>query len=95
MKHQNTAEFLKIKMNKLIREIKEADAKYWRWCQKGRYQLALSYKEELDRLFKELADVNIAFLMETTRDQLNRISTCAVLAGMGVAYNEVDGSIYL
>ncbi len=95
MKYQDTTEFLKIKMNGLIYEIKEAEARYWSWRRKGRYQLASFYKEELDRLFKELADANITFLMEKTRDQLNRISTCAVLTEIGVVYNEADGLIYL
>jgi hypothetical protein len=94
MKYETT-EILKIKVNDLIDEIKEIDAGYWHWHHKGCYQLASLYKIKLDKLFTELADVNISFLKEKTSDQLNRISTCAFLADMGVSYNEADGLIYI
>lgn len=88
-------ENLKMRVNDLMHEIKETDAKYWHWHHKSFHQLASIYKEKLDLLFTELADVNISFLKEQTSDQLNRVSTCTALSGMGILYNEADGLIYI
>ncbi|KAA5533433.1 hypothetical protein F0919_12895 [Taibaiella lutea] len=94
MKYETT-EFLKMKVNDLIHEIRETDTRYQHWYHKGCYQLASLYKKKLERLFTELSDANTSFLKEKTTDQLNRISTCVLLSDMGISYNEADGLIYI
>lgn len=94
MKHITT-EFLKMRINSLLQEIREADQKYWCYRQQRCYRLALFYRKALDRLFIELADVNISFLREKARNQLDNLSTLVALRDMGIVYNEADGLIYI
>jgi len=95
MKDQSTIAFLKMKIDGMIYEIKEADAEYWRWYCMGCYQQASIHKEKLDKLFTELADLNIAFLKEQTTEELNRTLTCSILINIGIPCFEANGSIYI